>query len=141
MFRMLVAVDGSEHSDNAVRHAVRCAQHMRDAHVLLVNVQRPPMSGEVSNLLTGDEVAAMHEERGKSSLDRALALMAGSGVEVAVEVAIGRPAETLVERARHHACDLIVIGSHRHGRVGAIVLGSVTNKVMHLSPIAVTVVK
>lgn len=136
-----MAVDGSEKSDNAVRHAIRCAQHMRDVHVLLVNVQRPPMSGEVSNLLTGEEVAAMHEERGKASLDRAVDLAAGSGVDLAVEVAIGRPAETIVERAQHHACDLIVIGSHRHGRVGAIVLGSVANKVMHLSPIAVTVVK
>lgn len=141
MFSMLVAIDGSEHSDNAVRHAVRCAGQMREVRMLLLNVQPPPMAGEVSNLVSGEEVAAMHEERGKAALDRARALVAGSGIEPATEVALGRPAETIVERAAHHGCDLIVMGANRHGRVGTLVLGSVSNKVMNLSRVPVTVVK
>ena len=40
VYVMLVAVDGSEHAYNAVRHAIDIAQRMVDARIVLINVQR-----------------------------------------------------------------------------------------------------
>ena len=45
---MLVAVDGFEHSEGAVRHAIDMARRISDARVVLVNVQPPPMSEDDS---------------------------------------------------------------------------------------------
>ena len=58
MYTMLVAVDGFEHSEGAVRHAIDMARRISDARVVLVNVQPPPMSGEVSALVSAEAASS-----------------------------------------------------------------------------------
>lgn len=80
VYKMMVAVDGSEHSENAVRHAIDMARRIGDAHIVLVNVQPPAMSGEVSNLLTAEEVMDQHTAAGHRILAAPTALIAQAGV-------------------------------------------------------------
>jgi len=138
---MLVAVDGSEHSENAVRHALDMARRLGEVRIVLVNVQPPAMSGEVSNLLTAEEVMDQHTEAGRAVLDSAKALIDQAGVDCDTEIAIGRPAESIVECAQRRGCDAIVMGASSHGRVRSLVLGSVASKVAHMAEVPVTVVK
>ncbi len=138
---MLVAVDGSEHAENAVRHAVDMARRIADARILLINVQPPAMSGEVSNLLTAEEVVAQHTAAGKAVLTESETVLAASGVAYETEIAIGRPAESIVETAQRRSCDAIILGASNHGRVHSIVLGSVASKVARIAEVPVTVVK
>ena len=141
MYTMLVAVDGSEHSENAVRHALDMARRVGDAHIVLVNVQPPAMSGEVSNLLTAEEVMHQHTEAGRLVLASAKALIDHAGVAYDTEIAIGRPADSIVDCAQRRGCDAIVLGASSHGRVRSLVLGSVASKVAHMAEVPVTVVK
>lgn len=141
VYTMLVAVDGSEHSENAVRHALDMVRRIQDARILLVNVQPPAMSGEVSNLLTAEEVLAQHTAAGKAVLEAAEAILGRSGVAYETEIVIGRPAESIVEAAQRRGCDAIVLGASSHGRVRSLVLGSVASKVAHIAEVPVTVVK
>ena len=138
---MCVAVDGSEHAVNAVRHAIEMARRISDTQVLLVNVQPPAMSGEVSNLLTAEEVMAQHTARGEAALAGAKALLDAARVPYEAEIVIGTPAETVVEYAAKRACDLIVVGASSHGRVRMLVLGSVASKIVRSAECPVTVVK
>lgn len=138
---MLVAVDGSEHAERAVRHALDMARRIQGARILLVNVQPPAMSGEVSNLLTAEDVLDQHTAAGKAVLGAAEAILAQAGVAFETEIAIGRPAESIVEAAQQHGCDAIVLGASSHGRVHSLVLGSVAAKVAHIAEVPVTVVK
>ncbi len=138
---MLVAIDGSEHSENAVRHAIDMARRIEDARILLLNVQPPAMSGEVSNLLTAEEVMEQHTAAGELVLAAARSLLDASGVAYDAEIAIGRPADSIVDSAERHACDVIVLGASSHGRVRRLVLGSVAAKVAHIAEVPVTVVK
>lgn len=138
---MLVAVDGSEHSESAVRHAVDMVRRMRDARVVLVNVQPPVMSGEVSPLLSAEEVMAQHTEAGHKVLARAKALLAAEQVPFDAEIVIGTPAEGIVECAARRECDIIVVGASSHGRVHRLMLGSVAAKIARIADIPVTVVK
>ena len=143
VYTMLVAVDGSEHSENAVRYALDMARRLGESQVriVLVNVQPPAMSGEVSNLMTAEEVIEQHTEAGRSLLAGSRALIDQAGVAYDMEVAIGRPAETIVECAQRRRCDAIVMGASSHGRVHSLVLGSVAAKVAHIAEVPVTVVK
>jgi nucleotide-binding universal stress UspA family protein len=141
VYTMLVAVDGSEHSENAVRHALDMARRVGDARILLVNVQPPAMSGEVSNLVTAEEVIDQHTEAGRLVLAPAQAMIEQSGVAYETEIAIGRPAESIVDCANRRGCDAIVMGASSHGPVRSLVLGSVAAKVAHMAEVPVTVVK
>jgi nucleotide-binding universal stress UspA family protein len=99
------------------------------------------MSGEVSNLLTAEEVMDQHTESGRRILATATALVTQAGVAFSTEIAIGRPPEAIVECALKHAADIIVVGASSHGRVHALVLGSVASRVIHTAEVPVTVVK
>jgi nucleotide-binding universal stress UspA family protein len=141
MYTMLVAVDGSEHAYNAVRHAIDIARRIDDAHLVLINVQRPAMSGEVSNLLTAEQVMEQHTEAGYKALAGARALLDAARVAYDAEIGIGTPAETIAEFAAKRGCDIIVVGASSHGRVRSLVLGSVAAKIVRIAEPPVTVVK
>jgi nucleotide-binding universal stress UspA family protein len=46
----------------------------------------------------------------------------------------GRLAQQVIETAREESADLIVLGSRGMSRIQEIMIGSVANKVIHLSP-------
>jgi nucleotide-binding universal stress UspA family protein len=58
-----------------------------------------------------------------------------------VEIAVGRPAETIVRMARERQVDLIVMATHGRTGLEHAVLGSVAEKVVRLAPCPVLTVK
>ncbi len=53
--------------------------------------------------------------------------------EERVEVSLGTPAMEIRDRAKHHDCDVIVIGTHSRRGLG-LLLGSTANGVLHGTP-------
>jgi nucleotide-binding universal stress UspA family protein len=58
-----------------------------------------------------------------------------------VEIAIGRPADTIVRLARERNADLIIMATHGRTGLEHMVLGSVAEKVVRLAPCPVLTVK
>ena len=58
-----------------------------------------------------------------------------------VEIAVGRPADTIVRFARERQVDLIVMATHGRTGLEHVVLGSVAEKVVRLAPCPVLTVK
>jgi len=56
-----------------------------------------------------------------------------------VQIVEDHPYEAIIETAKQRACDLIVMGSHGRSGIAAIVLGSVTTKVLTHTKIPVLV--
>src|SRR5206468_779697 len=54
---------------------------------------------------------------------------------------VGNPYEEIVSAAKEMGADLIVIGSHGHGGLGRLLLGSTAERVLQYAPCAVLVVK
>lgn len=54
---------------------------------------------------------------------------------------MGRPADVIREVAEEHACDLIVMGTHRRAGMAHLPLGSVAEKIVREAPCPVLTVR
>ena len=139
--KILLPVDGSDHSDRVTRHAIRMAKSCADYELLLLNVQAPIDAPEVLSHMPAREIEAMQESRGGDAMASARALLDAAGITYVPEVALGPVAESIARLAGEHKCDAILMGSHGAGTVRSVLMGSTTTNVIRLAPCPVTVVK
>lgn len=142
--RILIAIDGSEHSARTVKHVIRMKENMRQKlEVRLLNVQPPiPMK----NVLFDGRLSEVHrleeplKQQGTRELAPAATALGAAGVECQSHVEIGEPAPAIARFAKTHHCEMIVMGTRGMGAVASLLLGSVATKVVHLSPLPVLLV-
>ena len=139
--KILLPVDGSELSLEAVRFAVRMLLAGLHGEVVLANVQEPPNLYELVTAHDPDVIDQVRAEAGLHALLGAQALLDAAGVEYECEVAKGDPAHTIVDIAERFACDLIVMGARGQSARRSAMLGSVSNEVLHASAVPVVIVK
>ena len=139
--KILLAVDGSDHSDRVARHVVRLVQGCSDYQVILLNVQAPVDAPELLSHMPVAEVEAMQETRGGDAMAASRAVLEKAGVACVPEVALGPVAESIARHAREASCDMIVMGSHGAGSFTSAMMGSVAADVVRLAHCPVTVVK
>ena len=140
--RILLPVDGSEHSERVARHAILLAKNSTACEILLLNVQPPVDALEVLGHMPLREIEAMQETRGGDALVSTRALLDAAGVSHEPMVVLGGPvAETIARIAAERACDVIVLGRQGTGKLAAALMGTVARDVIYLSPCPVTVVK
>lgn len=139
--KILLAVDGSDHSNRVAMHVVRLVQGCADYQVTLLNVQAPIDAPEILGHMPAREIEAMQETRGGDAMASARALLDTAGVTYAPEVALGPVAETIARRAADSTCDAIVMGTHGAGALRSALMGSVATDVIRLAGCPVTVVK
>lgn len=138
--KILLAVDGSEHSQRAASHVIRLVQGCAQHEVLLLNVQEPIDAPEIRSHLPEREIIAMQETRGGDAMEATRAQLDAASIAYVPEVAIGPVAETIVGCAAERGCDAIVMGSHGAGMLKSM-LGSVVAEVISLTDRPVTVVR
>jgi nucleotide-binding universal stress UspA family protein len=63
------------------------------------------------------------------------------GAPVETATPLGSPGPALVDLAREIAADVVVVGSRGQGALKRLLLGSVSNHVIHNAPCAVVVVR
>lgn len=137
----LIPVDGSETSLNAVRHAIREAKMAASApRIDLLNVQAP-LSKDISRFINGDTIKEFHLESGNQALTKARELLDGAGVAYFTHVLVGEVAPEIANFAERNGSTLIIMGARGLGSLVGALLGSVTVKVVHLSPVPVLLVK
>ncbi|MFT3813747.1 MAG: universal stress protein [Acidovorax sp.] len=140
MTRILVPVDGSALALDAVHHALALVADGLSATLVLANVQEPASFYELATQ-DSDIIAAAAVQAGQDLMAGAAALAQSAGVPYETEVALGEVAATLVDLAEDHGCGLIVIGARGQGALSSALLGSVSQAVVQLSRVPVTIVK
>ncbi|MFN6960968.1 MAG: universal stress protein [Rhodocyclaceae bacterium] len=139
--KILLAVDGSEHSIRAARHVINAVTGCEKHEILLLNVQEPIDAPEIRSHMKASEIEAMQESRGGDALFPVRKVLDGAGVPYTPVVLIGPLAETIVQFAADQGCDKIVMGTRGLGALGSALLGSVSQKVLQLTELPVTLVK
>ena len=138
MFKnILLAIDGSEYSNNALPYAANMAETYR-ATLWLVHV-----FPHTSDLLGYDDYEKLYAKRkcaGQSILDAATELLGESPFEIRGELREGPEAESILNLAENCQADIIVMGTRGMGTLKGLLLGSVSRKVIHYANCPVMVV-
>jgi nucleotide-binding universal stress UspA family protein len=147
--KILVVVDGSENSNRALDFALDIAEKY-GASVTVLNVRESPGMGAVpmepttvsgeSMVMFGKDLLRLHEE----ILRKAVAHSKIVKPEMAVfsKLREGDPASEIVALAKEEGFDLVVVGHEGAGRVKEFFgLGGISEKVVHLAPCSVVIVR
>jgi nucleotide-binding universal stress UspA family protein len=139
--KILLPVDGSEMSMEAVRFAVGLVRKGLKADVVLANVQEPASLYEMVMAHDADMIERICAEAGAHALAPAQALLDQAGIAYESEVAKGDPAHTLIDILERYGCDLVVMGARGQGMLRSALLGSVAHEVLHAAGVPVMIVK
>lgn len=141
MLRILIAVDGSELALDAVRHGLELVRRGGlQATLVLGHVQEEASLIELATR-GADAVAQASVEAGQHLMAGAVALVEAVRVPYETEIGVGPVAATLVDMVERCGCDALFIGARGLGGLRGALLGSVSQELVHLSPVPVTVVK
>jgi len=142
MLKLLIAVDGSDHARRAVEAAGRLAREVAGLEAVLLNVGLRPDWGSEMPPFDYETIASAERQRQEALLDAALAHARQHGLdEVSTQSALGAPAEEIARVAADRGVDQIVMGTRGMTALGGLLLGSVAQRVVHLSPVPVLLVK
>ena len=144
MPKILIPFDGSASSVRALRYVASPAAAMKPSEFLLLNVQHPvPMA----DLLLDGRPSQMYRleapmrQAGEKMLSTAGEVLDKANIAYKSRVEFGEPAQTIVDIAGTHHCELIVMGTRGMGRIKSLLLGSVATKVLHLARIPVLLIR
>lgn len=144
MKRILVATDGSAGADRAVEYAARTAKDY-GAELLIVNV--------IGGYGLPDKIFLAFTQAQQTWLRGLLTSLSGEiltkarehawrfGVAtIELESRTGDVAQAVIEIGQEKTVDLIVVGKRGAGALSQLLLGSVSQKLVSLAPLPVTVI-
>jgi nucleotide-binding universal stress UspA family protein len=142
--RYLVATDGSEEADAAVRYAATHALAL-DATLEVVHVLTPEtelIEGEIV-LPGGDKAIELGEETLESARSIAMEVAAahGESLDVETHLSTGAPADAITDRSRATDADAIYVGHRGLSEERELVVGSVAKSVLDKASVPVTVIR
>lgn len=139
---VLVAVDGSEGGERALRYAAQRAK-LGGARIIVAYV----IEWSPYTFNTPEENAERHMRR-EQEIDKAAssvvapaeALLTAEGIDCETVVLHGPPAETLIRLADKHDVQQIVVGRRGQSGIKSLIFGSVAGSLIQTSPVPVVVV-
>jgi nucleotide-binding universal stress UspA family protein len=142
MSKILVPFDGSDSAARALTFAAaRVAEKANSSLAVLLVHPTIDVYGETEVYVGEKKMRELAREHDSAILKTAESLIADRGIEFSLEALEGDPAQVIARRAAELGCDSIVMGTHGRGRIANLFLGSVAMKVIHLTPLPVTLVK
>jgi len=145
--KILLATDGSEQS-KLLASEIALRSRPRNAEIRVISVVDPSVPvafpGEIGDSVLYEEMQKTARDRARAAVRRAAAYLRGSKgskLKVATKVLDGSPKSVILEEAEAFGADLIVLGSHGHGLIEGLLLGSVSQAVASHAKCSVLIVR
>jgi nucleotide-binding universal stress UspA family protein len=138
---ILAAVDFSDVTDAVLQQVARLGSQLR-AKVILLHVapDEPPVQAFEAGPGYVRDVLANHLRHRHAQLLRCRKKIEHRGLCVHALLTAGQPDEGILREAERFESEMIVLGSHGHGRLYHLIAGSVSASVLHKAPCPVLVV-
>lgn len=138
--RILIPVDAVTQSQTVLTYAL---EEYPDAEITILHVIDPRefrTYGGIEGWIDLTQVGEQRRAHAKRLVETIQRRAADQGKTVETGVVIGKAAPTIIEYATDHDNDHIIMGSRRRSGINRMLFGSVAEKVVHESPIPVTIV-
>ena len=145
--KILVPIDGSEHSKKAIEFAAGVSQQYGSELYLIHVVAHKYIPPEILEYIESEKIEGALGKVSASLISEGIMKTAqnqakATGLKIAkTMVSRGDPAEEIIKFAKNNDIDMIVIGSRGLGQIKGILLGSVSSKVCHLAECTCVTVK
>jgi nucleotide-binding universal stress UspA family protein len=136
--KILVAVDHSEASDRAL-DAARDLALLSKGEVWVLHMREREVA-----VKTGVSLSDESMDEASAAVAAAVGKLAAAGVKAHGDVGttlFGYAARNIVDDAKEHDVDVIVMGSRGRGDLAGLILGSTAHKVIHLADRPVLIVR
>jgi len=146
--KIILATDGTKHGEAAAEAVKKFALSGTDSvHIVTVVDMAVPLgidvySGYLPDTTEIEKAARDHADKVISSTTEMLkAEFANDPPAISSDVLFGSPDSRIVETAEELSADLIILGSHGYNRWERLLLGSVSDSVVHHAHCSVLIVR
>lgn len=141
MLRLLVPVNGSEHALDAVRHAAHLFLDQCVSDIVLLNVQGALSRSRAAAFHPASALREIERKDAEAALQKARAILDDAAANYVTQIEVGPVARTIAQCAAANQCDAIVMGTAGRSLIGTLIAGRLSNRLIRLSAVPVTLVK
>jgi nucleotide-binding universal stress UspA family protein len=127
---ILLAVDGSTYTKKMLAYLAAHDEMLGSSHTYTAITVQPQLPPRARAALGKEVVDKYHAEEGEKVLSPVVKFMARQGVQLKTMTKVGPAGETIAKVAESGKYDLVVMGTHGHGSLGKLVMGSVSTQVL-----------
>jgi universal stress protein A len=140
--KVLVPIDFSDYSKNALKYAVNFAKHF-NAEMILIYVVEPiiyPSDFSMGQIAVPTINMEM-DKRASEELEKLANKEISKDLRVKTLVKTGKPFIEIIETASQENVDIVIISTHGHSGVEHILFGSTAEKVVRKAPCPVLTIR
>jgi len=130
---VLLAVDGSPYTQKMLSYLTAHPEILGAGHRYSAVTVQPPLPARARAALGQQMVEAYYAEESAKVLDAVCDFLAQNGVQTERISKVGAVAPCIVKTIEEGRYDLLVMGTHGHGALGRLVMGSVSTQVLAAS--------
>jgi nucleotide-binding universal stress UspA family protein len=128
--KILFAADGSRFTKKALAFLVTHDALLEGSSELQVLHVQPALPAHVKSYAGRGVVASYYLDEAEKVLEPIRKFLKKHPIKFKTDWVIGNPAQEIVNISKRDNAHLIVMGTHGHGTVGRVLLGSVAQKVV-----------
>ncbi|MDR4490216.1 MAG: universal stress protein [Candidatus Nitrosocosmicus sp.] len=138
--KILVPIDGSENSKRSFNYALHLSQNL-EGEITLLHVADAPPSVYLQSQKVLDELLEKYSKEREKVFDEYQQLAERESIKIKTKLIFGEPGQEIVKFSTKEEFDVIVIGNRGMGHLKEMIIGSVSDTVIHDAKCPVLLVK
>lgn len=139
--KILIAADGSSHTKRMLAYMSAHDEWLGAAHDYTVVTVVLPVPARAASFVDSDTVKGYYEEEALKVFNPIRKFFGKGAIEAKFVHKVGHPAQEIANLATKGKFDMLMLGTHGHGVLGNLIMGSVATKVLSLCSVPVLLVR
>jgi nucleotide-binding universal stress UspA family protein len=139
--KILLAVDGSEYTKKMLAYLSTHDELFSASNSYTLLTVQPQLPARARSVVGKEAVEAFQREESEKVLSPVTKFLVRHGIDAKTIAKVGHAGEIISKTADSGKFDLVVMGSHGHGTLGNLVMGSVATQVLAHCKVPVLLVR